>query len=372
MKRLTLYLLRSLAITTLFVTASMTAVIWLTQSLRLIEIVIDGGAPFSLFLTLMVVALPTFLATVLPLGLLAAVVFTYNRLQADSELVVMRAAGLGPLALAKPALILAVVVTGLTYSLTLFIAPAANRELIALERLARSEYSTVFIREGVFNDMDVGLTIFVRERTPNGEMRGILIHDSRQPADPITVMAEHGVLVNGDAGTRLVVFNGTRQEVDPVTGRLSQLFFDRYAIDLRVLEPQYAPRWVEPRERTLEQLLHPNVNDVNDQSHLPQLWAEFNQRVSSPLYAISFTLIGVAALVSGEFNRRGQSRRITLTIVMVVLIQSLGLTVINAAAKKPQIVPLMYVVSAGPAAIGLVWLVMPWGRMGRRRPAAAG
>ena len=96
MKRLTLYLFRHLIVATLFVTAGLTLVIWLTQSLRLLEIVVDGGAPIYLFLQLMLVTLPTFLSIVLPIGLLAAVLFTYNRLTMDSELVVMRAAGLGP------------------------------------------------------------------------------------------------------------------------------------------------------------------------------------------------------------------------------------------------------------------------------------
>ena len=110
MKRLTLYLFRHLIVATLFVTAGLTLVIWLTQSLRLLEIVVDGGAPIYLFLQLMLVTLPTFLSIVLPIGLLAAVLFTYNRLTMDSELVVMRAAGLGPWGLAKPAVLLGLIV----------------------------------------------------------------------------------------------------------------------------------------------------------------------------------------------------------------------------------------------------------------------
>ena len=110
MKRLTLYLFRHLAVATVFVTAGLTLVIWLTQSLRLLEIVVDGGAPIYLFLQLMLVTLPTFLSIVLPIGLMAAVLFTYNRLTMDSELVVMRAAGVGPWGLAKPAVLLALMI----------------------------------------------------------------------------------------------------------------------------------------------------------------------------------------------------------------------------------------------------------------------
>ena len=176
MKRLTLYLFRHLTVATLFVTAGLTLVIWLTQSLRLLEIVVDGGAPIYLFLQLMLVTLPTFLSIVLPIGLLAAVLFTYNRLTMDSELVVMRAAGLGPWGLAKPAVLLGLIVMAICYGLTLYLAPASYGELARLEGMAKSQFSTVFLREGVFNEAGDGLTVYVRRRMARRRASG--------PADP--------------------------------------------------------------------------------------------------------------------------------------------------------------------------------------------
>ena len=256
MKRLTLYLFRHLAVATVFVTAGLTLVIWLTQSLRLLEIVVDGGAPVYLFLQLMVVTLPTFLSIVLPISLLAAVLFTYNRLTMDSELVVMRSAGMGPWGLAKPALILALLVTMIGYGLTLYLAPVAHRELSRLESLARSEFSTVFLREGVFNEAGDGVTVYVRRRMPDGELQGLLIHDTRVPGKPVTINADRGMTVEGEAGTRVVVFDGNRQEVDLATGRMSQLYFDRYAVDLRIFEKQFAERVPDARERSTADLMH--------------------------------------------------------------------------------------------------------------------
>ncbi len=84
--------------------------------------------------------IPTFLPLVVPLGLGIAVLFIYYKFAVDSEIVVMRAVGISSLKLAMPALVLAVIVTFFGYLLTTWIAPAANRELVALQYRVRDNF----------------------------------------------------------------------------------------------------------------------------------------------------------------------------------------------------------------------------------------
>jgi lipopolysaccharide export system permease protein len=372
MKRLTLYLFRHLAVATLFVTAGLTLVIWLTQSLRLLEIVVDGGAPIYLFLQLMLVTLPTFLSIVLPIGLLAAVLFTYNRLTMDSELVVMRAVGLGPWGLAKPAVLLGLIVMGICYGLTLFLGPASYGELARLEGMAKSQFSTVFLREGVFNEAGDGLTVYVRRRMPDGELQGLLIHDTRVEGKPVTINAERGQTVEGGAGARVVVFDGNRQEMDLETGRMSQLFFDRYAVDFRVFERQLSDRLPDARERSTSELIH--AEEIPELAPFKaRLTVELHQRYTSPIFALGFTLMGVAILLVGEFNRRGQGRRIIAAVASVLVLQSAALGITNLSVNNNAFIPLLYVVVAIPVLVG-AFLMLRQGirgkRMGRLRPVA--
>src|SRR5512135_2693496 len=101
MNRINIYVFRHLAVAAGVAVSVLVFAIWLTQSLRLLQVIVDGGAPVSMFLKLVVLAMPEFLITVLPIGFVAAVIFTYNRLLMDSEIVVMRAVGMGPFALAR-------------------------------------------------------------------------------------------------------------------------------------------------------------------------------------------------------------------------------------------------------------------------------
>src|ERR1700731_5113876 len=95
MTRLHPYILRQCFGVMIFVTAALSAAIWLAQSLRLIDLIVNRGLSIEIFLYLAALILPRFLDIVLPIGVFIAVLFTFNRLTGESELVVMRSVGGG-------------------------------------------------------------------------------------------------------------------------------------------------------------------------------------------------------------------------------------------------------------------------------------
>ena len=105
------YIFRQLLFALVAVTSGLTALIWLTQSLRFVELVVNHGLSFAVFLRLTGLLIPSFVAVILPITTFVVVQFVYQRLAGDRELTVMRAAGLSPFALARPAIALAVLAT---------------------------------------------------------------------------------------------------------------------------------------------------------------------------------------------------------------------------------------------------------------------
>jgi lipopolysaccharide export system permease protein len=270
----------------------------------------------------------------------------------------MRAAGLSPVKLAKPAFAMAGVVTAAGFLLSLEIAPGANRELVSIRKEIRSEYSSVLLREGTYNDIGDGLTVYVRQRDDKGELSGLLIQDSRRPERPTTIMAERGVLVTAEAGPRVIVFNGTQLEFHPDTGEVDTLDFARYTIDLKVLKDSDADRWPDPRERPTGDLLFVG-SDQLDQVLISRLKAELHNRLATPLFAIGFTMIALAALLSGEFSRRGQARRIMAAVIAAIALEALVLAVSNLISKNMALTPLLYLIVLTPIVLGY-WYMRRW------------
>jgi lipopolysaccharide export system permease protein len=366
MNRITRYIAGHLLIATLFVTLTITCAVWLTQSLRFIELIVKRALSIGSYLYLTLLLLPSFLAMLLPIGMFAAMVFTYNRLTADSELIVMRATGLGPVQLAKPAVVMTLLVVAMGYLLHLVFMPLSYREFKDLEMDFRTDYSAILLREGAFNTVSDGITVYIRAREANGELQGIIVHDNRNKERTVTIMAERGILAQAEEGPRVIMVNGNRQLIDRETGKLSLLYFDRYSVDIgrpgAVDEASGEVRWREPRERFITELLFP-ADTPNDQRYYDRLRAEGHNRLTAPLYALAFMMIALASLLSGDHNRRGQARRVIIAIGLAVAVQSGAVLVSGLAARSAALLPLIWLNVLTPIVIGAWWLF----RVPRRR-----
>ncbi|HEX6718767.1 MAG TPA: LptF/LptG family permease, partial [Pyrinomonadaceae bacterium] len=113
----------------------LTAVLLAQQAARLAELVIYADLPFSLLGSIGAALLPGVLIFSIPLATLAGIIIGFSRMGSDSEIVAMRAAGVGSWTMIWPALLLGLVFTGATTYLHLKEAPEAARDLerIALE-----------------------------------------------------------------------------------------------------------------------------------------------------------------------------------------------------------------------------------------------
>ena len=367
MQAITRYILTQLFTAMVFVSLGLTLVVWLSQSLRWIGYIVNRGLPATTFLSFVALLLPSFLGVVLPIAAFCAVLFIYHKLIMDSELVVMRAAGLSQLQLARPALLLVVFVMIAGYSITLYFLPVSYREFKDLQNSIRNDFSAVLLQEGTFNSISDGITVYVRSRSSDGELRGILVHDNRNPSKPVTMMAERGALVMSEFGPRVVMVNGNRQQVERESGKLSLLYFDRYTVELAEFQDNVNTRWREPRERFLPELLFPS-SDLNDQKYRNALIAEGHQRLVAPLYSLAFIMVALAALLSGEFNRRGRLRRVFVAVACVGVLEVLSLALHDVSTRSLQAIPAMYIAAILPSLASLFVLL----RVTRRPMPALG
>ena len=367
MQAITRYILTQLFTAMVFVSLGLTLAVWLSQSLRWIGYIVNRGLPATTFLSFVALLLPSFLGVVLPIAAFCAVLFIYHKLIMDSELVVMRAAGLSQLQLARPALLLVVFVMIAGYSITLYFLPVSYREFKDLQNSIRNDFSAVLLQEGTFNSISDGITVYVRSRSSDGELRGILVHDNRNPSKPVTMMAERGALVMSEYGPRVVMVNGNRQQVERESGKLSLLYFDRYTVELAQLQGTANTRWREPRERFLPELLFPS-SDLNDQKYRNALIAEGHQRLVAPLYSLAFIMVALAALLSGEFNRRGRLRRVFVAVACVGVLEVLSLALHDVSTRSLQAIPAMYIAAILPSLVSLFVLL----RVTRRPMPALG
>ncbi len=348
------YVLKQLFVGMILVTAGLTCVIWLTQSLKFVEMIVNRGLTTGVFMYLTMLLLPNFLSIVLPIALFTVIVFTYSKLITDRELVVMRAAGLSQNALARPGLILTIIVVAMGYLINIFLLPQSYRMFKELQWDIRNSYSHILLQEGAFNEVSGNTTIYVRERSKDGQLLGILVHDGRDEEKPNTLLAERGAMLEGEEGSRVVMYNGNRQEVDPETNQFSILYFDRFIFELESSSGNAEDRFRESRERTVYELFHLEEDTDLDPRNIGKFTVEGHKRLISPVSALGYALVGLAILISGSFSRRTQSKRIVLAAVIVIALQAAMLALENATAKNLSLVPMLYVLGLLPVILGYI------------------
>ncbi len=360
MRTYLIYIIRHLTLPTLLVTASLTCIIWLTQALRFIDFIVNRGLAIGDFVYITSLLFPSLLLLLVPISLFIAVIVTYQRLNADSELVAMRAAGLSRWQLAKPAVIVALLATLFCYAQSLYFQPLSNRQFNDMRAFLRDNYTSVLLQEEVFNTPIDGLTVFVRARDADNNMQGILVHDNRAPERPITMMAEEGTLTQGPSGPQFHLVNGIRQELRG--SQISWLNFDSYTLDLSFYTGVMRERERDADEKYLNELFTDNV--AGKKRH--QLRAEGHQRIVWPLYNLGLAMMAVAGLLSGEFSRRSNWKRVAAVSVLAVVAALTGIGLRNVVVSQPMLVPVMYLFIGAIIIGSFLWLVIH----PRRKPTA--
>ena len=361
MKRIDLYIMRQLALMLFAVTVGLAALVWLTQSLRFIELVLDRGLSIWVFLELTGLLLPSFFGVILPITTFVVTLFTYVRLGSDRELVVMRAAGLSQWQLSRPAMAVATGALGVCFVLNLWITPASHQAFREWQFEIRNQLAGLLLQEGVFSSVGEELTVYARDRDSGGTLYGILVHDARERGSPVTILAESGRIISTPQGPRVTLFNGQRQQVERVVAadgtvnmRLSVLTFQENSLDLARANRNEGQRFRNAQERDLAELFNPEEGvSVRDRR---RFLAEAHLRLSGPLTAISFALLALAVALTGQFRRFGGGFNLFIGCLLMVALLALGLSIGNLAARQSALLPLIWLHALLPGAIS-AWVI---------------
>lgn len=341
------YIFRMASVAFLVCLGALTGVIWLSSALKEMDLVSGKGQTILVFLRVTVLTLPALLMIIAPVALFVAILHTLNKLNGDSELIVMNAAGMSPMRLARPLGLLTVLAAILVGYITIFAMPSSFRDLRDLLTKIRADVVTKFLQEGRFTTLDRGITFHYREKTPSGAMLGILIHDGRDATKQTTYLAERGQIVESDGTTYMVLEKGSVHRMANASSDNAIVAYDRYAIDLDQFSPEADKVIYKPRERTTWELLNVDPNEIYAKLQAGRFRAELHERFSAPIYAFASMAIAFAALGGAKTTRQGRGAAVAAAVIAVVALRIAGFGAQSLAVRSAAFTALIYVVPIG-------------------------
>jgi lipopolysaccharide export system permease protein len=334
------------------IVVSLTLLIWVTQALREIDLMTNQGQAILVFIGMTGLLIPILVLIIAPIALMIAVTYTLNKLNADSEMVVMSAAGMSPWRLSVPFILVALLVSIMVAAIGAYLGPKGLRELRTWAAQLRADLVTTIVKPGRFTTIERGLTFHIRDRRSNGQLIGILIDDRRNPKERATFLAERGEILENDRGTFLVLENGSVQRREAEKRDPAIVLFDRYAFDLSRFSGIGDGRNLTARERYLWELANPDPKDMLYLAQPGTFRAEFHDRLAAPLYPLAFAVLAYAFLGFPATTRQSRAFALGLTIAAVGALRFVGFGSTIFAAQNASAIVFLYASLAVAFAIG--------------------
>ncbi len=341
MKILNKYIAKQVLTGFLVVSFSLLAMLWLTQSLRFVEMVTRQGLPVYLFAEMTSLLMPRIFNILSPIAIFVSVLFVYNRLIMDRELTAMQSAGISPWQNAKGAFVIGLLLVVFNIYVMNWGIPQAESRFRDLEWQVKNNLTQMIFREGEFTSLKNGIMVFINKHEDDGSVSGIFVSDESKPNIKVTLTAEKGRLIQTERGPRILFINGVRQEINKETFKFNSLAFSRYSAEFNNIGG-HAKKAATVREKNIWELLHSSEDKNLTKQEVRKNIVEGNRRLVAPFYNLVFSLLACVGLLVGLFNRRGQAKIITLEILCMIIISGCDLIWTNLAGRSLYVLPLLY------------------------------
>jgi LPS export ABC transporter permease LptG/LPS export ABC transporter permease LptF len=355
---LTRYILGEILSHTLIGCALFTFILFMRELPNILNMVVRNSSAFSTVIEVVLYLMPNFFVVTIPMAVLVGVLLGLSRLAADSEIVAMRASGLGIGYFVRVATIIAVAGTLLGLFNSLYVAPRANQRILDLDKALASQASYE-IQPRVFYEDFKNTVLYVqdvRSGTGAANWRQVFMADITDPGTPkITTAASATVVSDSTQELMMRLRNGT--EHDPVADHPELYNISTFVVDDL---PFAASQQSEGHLGRLDTpILALPMKELIEHTHGPdgkRFLIELNKRFAYPAACLVLMLVGVPLGVTSR--RGGKSSAWVFTILLVILYYSLSL--IGIALGRQNWIPTFLAVWSANILFAVGGLFLLW------------
>jgi LPS export ABC transporter permease LptG/LPS export ABC transporter permease LptF len=364
---LTRYILGEILSHTLIGCAVFTFILFMRDLNHILEMVVRNTSTFMNIAEIFVFTLPNTFKVTVPMAVLVGILLGLSRLAADSEIIAMRASGLGIGYFLRVSSVVAIGGTLLGLVNSIYVAPRANRAILDMQQELETSQASYEIQPRVFYEDFHNAVLYVqnvRGGTGASNWDQVFMADVSDPGNPIITTAASATVVNDSTQELLMrLRDGSRHET--VAGQPQQYNISTFAnTDLPLsLSPQS-----EVHLGRMDTAIYAlPMHELEERTHVPdgrRFMLELQTRFSYPAACLVLMLVGVPL---GVVSRRGgKSSGLVFTILLVLLYYVLSYVGI-ALSRQGKLPPFLGVWMANIlfAAAGsfLLWQMASGGRV---------
>lgn len=260
----------------------------------------------------------SFLPAILPMSLIFAIILSYNRLTADSEIIAMKSLGFSMWPIITPGICLGIVISIFSGYTSFKIGPWGNRQFeIMIHDIINSKIISQ-MKEGTFSDDFFNLVIYANKiNDDTKELEDVFIYDERDRHNPTTIISKKGVVVSKKN------LNSYKASVKLSDGDIHKISKEGHT---KIKFGEHTFQIIEPknkktRNKSMESLTYEDLKKllatVKDPKSLKQYIYEWHKRFTLSFACILFVLLGVG-LGCRTQSRSGKSGGGVISVLVIV------------------------------------------------------
>ncbi len=367
MRILTRYILGEILSHTLIGCVIFTFILFMRDLPHILEMVVRNSSTWVNVAEIFLFTMPNTFKVTIPMAVLVGILLGLSRLAADSEIIAMRASGLGIGYFVRVASIVAVGGTILGLVNSLYVAPRANQAILALQQALETSQASYEIQPRVFYEDFRNRVLYVQDvRGGAGasNWREVFMVDVTDPDNPLITTAASATVVSDSSQELLMrLRDGAEHQTipaDPQKYNVSAFT----STDLPLALNQQSDVHLGRLDTAIYAL---PMKDLVQRTHGPEgkrFLLELHSRFSYPAACLVLMLVGVPL---GVISRRGgKSSGFVFTLLLVVLYYVLSYT--GIALGRQDKLPAFFAVWLANllfAAVGvfLLWQMASGGRV---------
>lgn len=316
----------------------LTTLVWLTQMMRLLYL-LDKGIAIIDFLNLVILIVPSLLFSVMPLITLLSVLFVYNRFREERQIIAFYNAGLDDFEIARPALIISIIITIFSLFLSAYLMPISYNTLKNRLSELRNNYISNVIDTRKFNQISKHNTIYIDSKDSQGNLEGVIIFDNTVENSKSVLFAKYGNVYTNKDEIQFELSDGLRQAYDS-NNNITRMNFNNLTIRIANDNTGVTRRSRTSLELYINEMLFPS-SELSDAKQ-DRLIAEGHGRIIWPLFNFVFVFLTLGFFLKIKFSRNFSWQSIILCLVPAFLVAFIHFTLQKYSYSNTKIIYLCY------------------------------
>ena len=213
---------------------STSMIIWIFQSVNYLDLIVEDGRDFTLYLKYTLLNFPKIVSKIFPFAVFFSFSYILTKYETNNELMIFWNHGVKKMNLINFFISFSLLVTIIQLILTVYVVPETQNISRSLIRTSNTNFFESFIKPKKFNDNINNLTIYAEKKNKNGELKNIYLKKNEKNNDFQITIAKVGIFKKKNNLNILTLYEG--ETINSINNKLTNISFSKSDFNLTSMD----------------------------------------------------------------------------------------------------------------------------------------